>query len=270
MTQPSRIHEVLQEMEADSQLGEQLRAKILGDELLKLPAEVRETNRRIDSVLEQMRQENRQVREQVQEQLEEMRQENRRAQERFQESLEEMRRENRQARKQVQEQLVALNKSNQRAELRMDRLEQDRSILKNMTTRWEAARYARTLARELNADYVRSLNSDDLERIVGATLTGGARRSFVRADLVIEGWGQWEAKPGTVYIAAEVSYTAAPRDAARALRHSRTIADATGRPCRPVVISVRNTDEVTEQVESGHLHWYQLEDRDLDYDEGSE
>ena len=160
MTQPSRIHEILQEMEADPQLGEQLRNKVLGDELLKLPAEVREQNRRLDIMLD------------------EMRQENRRAQERFQESLDEMRQENRQVQEKVQEQLEALNQSNHRAELRMDRLEQDRSILKNMTTRWEAARYARTLARELNADYVRSLNSDDLERIAGAALTGGARRSF--------------------------------------------------------------------------------------------
>ena len=118
----------------------------------------------------------------------------------------------------------------------------------------------------MNADYVRSLNSDDLERIAGATLTGGARRSFVRADLVIEGWGQWDGRPEPVYIAAEVSFTAAPRDAAGALRNARIIADSTGRPCRPAVVSIRNTDEVNEQVESGHLYWYQLEDRDLEYD----
>ena len=72
---------------------------------------------------------------------------------------------------------------------------------------------------------------------------------------------------GTVYIAAEVSYTAAPRNAAKAIRNAQIIAEATGRPCRPAVISVRNTYEVTEQVESGQLHWYQLEERDLGYDE---
>ena len=236
MTQPSRIQEILQEMEADSELGEQLRNKVLGEELLKLPAEVREQNRRLDSMLEEMRQSNQKA----------------------DAELAELRRMSQHA----QESLDELRQANRRAELRMDR-----SILKNMTTRWEAARYARTLARELNAEYVRSLNSDDMERIAGATLTGGARRSFVRADLVIEGWGQWEERPGTVYIAAEVSYTAAPRDAARALRNARIITGATGRPCRPVVISVRNTDEVSEQVESGHLYWYQLEDRDLEFEE---
>lgn len=242
MTQPSRIQEILQDMEADPQLGEQLRNKVLGDELLKLPAEVREHNRRIDSMLEEMSQAN----ERSDAELAELRKISQRAQE----SLDELR------------------QANRRAELRMDRLEQDRSILKNMTTRWEASRYVRTLARELNAAYVRTLESDDLERIAGASLTGGERRSFVRADLVVEGWGQWEEGPGTVYIAAEISYTAAPRDAARALRNARIITDSTGRPCRPAVISVRNTDEVTEQVESGHLYWYQLEDRDLEYKEG--
>ena len=98
-------------MDADPQLSEQLRNKVLGDELLKLPAEVREQNRRLDIMLDEMRQENRQGQEKVQEQLE------------------------------------ALNQANRRGELRMDRMEQDRSILKNMTARWEAARYARTLAR---------------------------------------------------------------------------------------------------------------------------
>ena len=227
MTQPSRIQEILQEMESNAQLGEQLRDKILDDELRKLPTEIREHNRRLDGMLEELMQ----------------------------------------AGQNAQEQLAELKSLNETASQRMDRLEQDRSTLKNMTSRLQSAKYARTLARELNIAFVRSLDDRDLDRFAGAGITGGERRSFTRADLVIEGWAQWEEMTGTVYIAAEVSYTAAPRDAARAIRNAQIIAEATGRPCRPAVISVRNTYEVTEQVGSGQLHWYQLEERDLGYDE---
>ncbi|MDE0673060.1 MAG: hypothetical protein OXH72_15100 [Caldilineaceae bacterium] len=86
------------------------------------------------------------------------------------------------------------------------------------------------------------------------------RHSFYQADLVM----QCEADDGTVhYMAAEASYTADRRDTDRALRNAGLLTRCTNAPAHAVVASVRNAHEVQVLVDAGKVHWFQLTNRDL-------
>ncbi|MXZ24972.1 MAG: hypothetical protein F4Y80_08925 [Caldilineaceae bacterium SB0665_bin_21] len=86
------------------------------------------------------------------------------------------------------------------------------------------------------------------------------RHSFYRADLVM----QCEADDGTVhYMAAEASYTADRRDTDRALRNAGLLTRCTNAPAHAIVASVRNDHEVQALVDAGKVHWFQLTNRDL-------
>lgn len=86
------------------------------------------------------------------------------------------------------------------------------------------------------------------------------RHSFYQADLVM----RCEADDGTVhYMAAEASYTADRRDSDRALRNAGLLTRCTNAPAHAVVASVRNDHEVQVLVDAGKVHWFQLTNRDL-------
>ena len=162
-------------------------------------------------------------------------------------------------------QLVTAN-----ATSRMSRMEQDRSTLKNLTTRIQSDKYAPGLAADLGLTFKRCLTPVELTAMAeSARITGAQRRSFIQADLVIAASQADPDQDGTRYIAAEVSYTGAPRDTARALRNAAIISRVTGYPCEAALVSVRNDDEADEQVRDGLLHWYQLEERELENPEDS-
>ena len=157
--------------------------------------------------------------------------------------------------------LQELVTANANSNARMNRMEQDRSTLKNLATRIQGDRYAPDLAADLDMTYVRTLERTELVTMAAGRLTGAHRRSFVQADLVILA----EAGRGAAYIAAEVSYTGGARDTARAVRNAAVIAEATGFPCEPALISVRNDREVADQVRDGLVHWYQLDEKDVEF-----
>ena len=164
-----------------------------------------------------------------------------------------------------QELLKQLVTANANSTSRMSRMEQDRSTLKNLTTRIQSDKYAPGLAADLGLTFKHCLTPEELAAMAGfAGLTGAQRRSFIQADLVIAASQADPEQDGTRYIAAEVSYTGAPRDTARALRNAAIISRVTGYPCEAALVSVRNEDEADEQIRDGLLHWYQLEERDLD------
>lgn len=206
MTQQSRIRELIDEMDANPQMAEMLREKLLTRDLKDLPADFREHTTRLESLLQE---------------------------------------------------LVTANGN---SIARMNRMEQDRSTLKNLTTRIQGDRYAPDLAADLGMTYVRTLDRTELVSMAEGRLTGAPRRSFVQADLVILA----EAERGAAYIVAEVSYTGGTRDTARAVRNAAVITEATGFPCEPALISVRNDREVADQVRDGLVHWYQLDEKDVD------
>ena len=226
MTQQSRIQELIEEMEANPHMAAELRDKLLTNDLRDLPTNFREHATRLESLLTELVAANA----------------NSSARMNRMESL-----------------LTELVTANANSSARMNRMEQDRSTLKNLTTRIQSDQYAPDLAADLNLTFLRTLGRTELVTIAAGRLTGAPRRSFVQADLVI----LVETTEGPAYIAAEVSYTGAARDTARAVRNAAVIAEATGLPCEPALISVRNDREVEDQVREGLVHWYQLDEKEV-------
>ena len=103
----------------------------------------------------------------------------------------------------------------------------------------------------------RELAEIALDAAKGEALTADLK-SFMDADLVIVADDNGETK----YLAVEISYTAAPRDTRRAMRNARVLTEQTGYPSIPVIASIRNTREVQEEVDAGRVYWHQLADRD--------
>ena len=149
-----------------------------------------------------------------------------------------------------------------RLEARMDRQEYDSSTLKGWYASSVIARSAESLPADMGLDYVRTLSETDLGRMVRAArpeLPLNEVRSFRRADLVVEARDD----SGTVYIVVEASYTADLRDSRRAQRNAQMLTEFTGHRATPVIASVRNANEVSELVDSGAIHWYEIEERYL-------
>ena len=151
---------------------------------------------------------------------------------------------------------------NDRMLARFDRFEGDISIVKAGHAHIFVRRAAEVIAMDMGLEYVKTLTQADLLRIylnANGNLTQGERRSFRNADLVIE------TKRGneTLYIAAEISYTADYRDSDRAIRNARLLKEYTGDDAIPMVASVRNDYHVESLVESGALNWYEVYSEEL-------
>ena len=228
MTTFNTIEELVELLNTNPQWAEEFRKALLTEDLQNLPAEFRAHAKRLEDILE--------INQHILESSQEL--------------------------------LTQLVTANANTTSRMDRMEQDRSTLKNLTTRIQSDKYAPGLAADLDLTFTRCLTPQELAAMAeSAGLTGAQRRSFIQADLVIAASKADPDQNGTRYIAAEVSYTGAPRDTARALRNASIITRVTGDPCEAALVSVRNYDEADEQIRDGLLHWYQLEERDLENSE---
>ena len=86
------------------------------------------------------------------------------------------------------------------------------------------------------------------------------RRSFVRADLVIE---VTDSAGAIHYIAVEASYTADQRDTSRAQRNAALLTRFTGHPARAAIASVRNVHEIQPLIDNGAVYWYALDPSDF-------
>ena len=149
---------------------------------------------------------------------------------------------------------------NRNALNRFDRMETDISVVKAGHARSFGREAAEVIAMELGLEYVRTLTQAELLRIyrdADGNLSQGERRSFQNADMVIEASGG----DGTVYISAEISYTADHRDSDRALRNAKLLNDYTGNRAIATIASVRNDQHVASLVESQELHWYQMDSK---------
>ncbi len=239
MTPITTIEELIELLHNNPQLAEELRRALPNEDLQSLTSEFRAHAERMEAIQGS----NQQLLENAHERLDS----------------------NQERMDGIQELLKQLTEANANARSRMNRMEQDRSTLKNLTTRIQSEKYAPALAAELELAFIRCLQPQDLtDMAVTAGLTGAQRRSFIQADLVILAGERGAEQDRPRYIAAEVSYTGAPRDTARALRNAAIITRVTGAPCESALISVRNDDEADEQIGDGLVHWYQLEERDLE------
>ena len=142
----------------------------------------------------------------------------------------------------------------------------DVAWVNNQIMREKAERFAGVIALEMGLEYIRVLAPIELARMVRQGIAGrlptSGEKSFCYADVVIE------ATDGETqeYIAVEASFTADARDTNRALRNANMLTQYTGRPARAAIVSVRNDHSINWQIESGAVHWYQIDEEDIEPD----
>ena len=199
-----------------------VRAQILGEELLQLPA-------KFDAFVEEQREFNASLTA----------------------SIEELKEINR-----------AQRDINERLARNMDRIAHDIGQLRGWFARLNAADFAPVIAYEMGMRMVRTLERIELMNMAHDAVRGGtprdSLRSFVNADVIIEAT---QADATTCYIAVEASCTADHRDADLALRNADFLTRFTGIPARPCIVSVRNDRELSPDVLQGNIFWYPIPDQ---------
>ena len=166
-----------------------VRAQILGDELLQLPA-------KFDAFVEEQRDFNARITASIEE---------------LSATTKELREFNR-AQKDINERLARS----------MDRIAHDIGQLRGWFARLNAADFAPVIAYEMGMAWVRNLGRGELVSMANQGIRDGmskdSLRSFINADVIIEAT---QADATTCYIAVEASYTADHRDANCALHSQR-------------------------------------------------
>ena len=260
MTTINSLDDFLRALDANPAWREAVRARIMGEELLKLPVRFNELmevqlqmNGRMDGMNDRM--------DGMNDRMDGMK--------RSHERSHRTDRDDRMNDRFVEEQ----KRFNERADnfmtltnTRMTRIESDISTVKGGHARTRVADFTEIIAANLDLDYVRTLTPRQLNDIVKDVSDPSAanpdqRASFVNADLVIEAT---DGGGNTVYAAVETSWTADRRDSGRALRNARYLANSTGNRAIAVVASVRNDHEVSELISRGEVSWHRIPDRDLE------
>ena len=172
-----------------------------------------------------------------------------RTQQGFQQSLDEF--------KQTQDELV-------RGQQRLEIIVGD---LKGAFARRAAEDEADEIADAMGMRFIRVLERAELRKLTeapaGRALPANDRRSFRRADLIIEA----EADDGQRgYIAVEVSYTADARDTNRAIRNAGYLTRFTGQTAYAAVAASLRDHRVDHIFDQGHAFWYELESDTLQVD----
>ena len=257
MTTINSLDDFLRALDANPAWREAVRARILGEELLKLPVRFNELMElqlqmnqrieRIDGFVEEQKR--------VNEEQKQVNEDQKQFNHRIDSFVEEQKRFNERA-----DNFMTLTNT------RMTRIESDISTVKGGHARTRVADFTEIIAANLDLDYVRTLTPRQLNDIVKDVSDPSAanpdqRASFVNADLVIEAT---DGGGNTVYAAVETSWTADRRDSGRALRNARYLANSTGNRAIAVVASVRNDHEVSELISRGEVSWYRIPDRDLE------
>ncbi len=227
MTTINSQEDLLRALRENPEWKEAVRALILGEELLQLPArfnafadEQRQVNKRVESDISDLKA----------------------------------------GQARLEEGQARIEASQGRIEARMTRQENDMSTVKAAHARWSALRGAESITIDMDIEYVKTLSEADLVRIAktgNPNMSRSEMFSFRTADLVVEA----NDEAGTVYICMEASYTGDLRDSDRAQRNARLLTKFTGHRAIPVVASVRNVNQVTALIDSGEVYWYQIPER---------
>ena len=239
------IHDLFRIVDEDSGMLGELRRRVIGEDLLALPA-------RFEAFVEEQRRFN-------EEQLhfnEEQRRFNE-EQRHFNEGQRHFNEGQRRTNAQVSRDIGQLKQD-------VGQLQQDVGQLKGAHARNETVRRAPLIAMNMGYRYVRTLDVADLAAMAQnatADIDPNAIASFVDADLVMEA----TAPDGqAVYIALEVSYTGNRSDTRRAMRNAEFLTRFTGRPAHSAIASVRNDPEIAELIDGGQVHWHRIRERDLE------
>ena len=107
--------------------------------------------------------------------------------------------------------------------------------------------------------YRRTLERVELFNMTYDCDTSGIRQgdldSFTRADAVAEAT---DGEGRKRYVAIEISYTARKRDTARAIRNAEFLARFTGVPASAAVAGIQMADEIRDEVDAGDVFWHEL------------
>ena len=236
MTLINTPEEFLRALRENPEWREAVRAQILGDELLNLPAALQALTETVNRFVAR--------------------------QEQFNERQEQFNGEMRQFREEQTQFNDEQRQFNQNALVRFDRMEGDISNWKRDYSERRVVARSEAIPLGMGMKFVRNVPFGELTEMALGAANGEALtpdlKSFMDADLVIMADDNGETK----CLAVEISYTAAPRDTRRAMRNARVLTEQIGCPSIPVIASVRNTREVQEEVDAGQVYWHQLPDRD--------
>ena len=147
---------------------------------------------------------------------------------------------------------------------RLDRLSTDVGHAKGGYALFSAARQAPGIAYDMGYKFVKQLGMADLISLIPQSARdrkpANELRSFREADIVLEAKSE---NGDTVYIVAEVSFTADQRDTWRARRNAHYLTEFTGKPALPAIASIRNDYEIAAEIESGDVYWHQLVEEEM-------
>ena len=142
-------------------------------------------------------------------------------------------------------------------------LSRDLSQVKAGHALYMSSRMGPHFAQELGLRYQRKVEMEELARMTHnrTELTRGQRKSFNLSDLVFVAA---EEDGEECYVVVEVSYTANGRDSQRALEHAGMLTRFTGQRALAAVAATRYDYDLQPLLDSGRLHWLELEVRDLE------
>ena len=237
MTTINTLDDFLQALDDNPAWRDAVRARLLGKDLLELPAKFndfaerqQQTNERLEGTLEELRRMNANAEARMN---------------RMDNTLEELRR------------------MNANAEARMNRMESDMSAVKGGHIRARLDNLYYDLTERMRLELAHVLERSEIV-LVSRRIPDVAPEeldSFRQADMVILAADRAGGPP--LYLAIEASWTGSRYDTDRAQRNARLLTAATGIPAVPVIASVRNTHEVDGLIESGAVRWYRIEERDV-------
>ena len=142
-------------------------------------------------------------------------------------------------------------------------LSRDLSQVKAGHALYMSSRMGPHFAQELGLRYRRKVEMEELARMTHnrTELTRGQRKSFNLSDLVFVAA---EEDGEVCFVVVEVSYTANGRDSQRALEHAGMLTRFTGQRALAAVAATRYDYDLQPLLDSGRLHWLELEVRDLE------
>lgn len=152
----------------------------------------------------------------------------------------------------------------------------DIGMLKGYAIESAVVKFADDVAIELGLRRLNTLGINQLVDMAESADTSGMfdssqsrrdnLRSFRRADLIMEARNPKDPEAETCYIAVEASYTINGRDTRRAMRNAAYLERFTQKRAYGVVAGVHLDDRVREDVESGRVFWYEIEEHTIRHD----
>ena len=146
----------------------------------------------------------------------------------------------------------------------------DMSILKGHHARNAAVTESRRICRTLDCRQTRLMDGDWSENLVDhgdtTNIPTGDLTSFQNADLIIQATNRENGR--TVYVPVEASFTARSHDFDRASRNARLIEHFKNEPAIPVVasryLSTEVRTDILQAIEEGRIHWFQIDQKYLE------